>query len=386
MKWKEEEIDFLVKNLDVLSRKSIATHLGRSKDSVNKKVAQLGLAEKAMPTKVWTDEELDYVDKNYGILTAKQISIELNRSVDSVKGAFRKIEDKSRKFIANKWTDEELNFLKENFDKMNYHELSKALNRTLNSVTLKANRIGLKLKKETHYEKDFFKEIDTEEKAYWLGFIYADGYVSVSEKDRRYEFGIELSMKDSSHLEKLNKSINGNAKITSRSRTIDFKKYKSHTKMSSIRFYCKDITYDLISHGVVPNKTKILEFPKNLKKDLLRHFVRGFIDGDGYISFNERKYGYKTRIGFVCESEKFAKSMIEECKEYLSLGSMKITHEKNRSISNFDTSNQAQVYEFANFLYKDATIYLDRKYNVYLQMIKYLESKNKPSLDRNTRS
>ena len=103
------------------------------------------------------------------------------------------------------WNENEIKFIMENYKTMTYKEMAKKINRTENAVKLKVSKLGLK-KSKYIYDVDYFKKIDTIEKAYWLGFIYADGYVSVGKQN--YEFGIELQGSDYKHLKKFNKAIN----------------------------------------------------------------------------------------------------------------------------------------------------------------------------------
>lgn len=65
-------------------------------------------------------------------------------------------------------------------------------------------------------DKRFFKTIDTEEKAYWLGFLYADGSVS---KDLK-AVTLELNIKDIDHIRKFKRAINSTHKITIKKRQI----------------------------------------------------------------------------------------------------------------------------------------------------------------------
>ena len=120
------------------------------------------------------------------------------------------------------WTEEDDKFLKENYTKYSRKELGEFLDRTVSSIQNRARRLGLKQEDKYTYNKDFFEVIDTEEKAYWLGFIFADGYVNQSKNELggciNNELGIELSVKDIDHLKKFNKSLNGNVQVNIRNR------------------------------------------------------------------------------------------------------------------------------------------------------------------------
>ena len=130
----------------------------------------------------------------------------------------------------------------------------------------------------------YFENIDTQEKAYWLGFIYADGYIGKNNNNGR--FGISLSTEDIDHLYKFKESIESSHPIN---------KYRVSSGYKIGAEYCRIIiceeklVNDLIKQGCVYNKTNILS-PPNIDKKLRRHFIRGYMDGDGSIIIHKNKY------------------------------------------------------------------------------------------------
>lgn len=252
-----------------------------------------------------------------------------------------------------KWTEEELNFLRENNSKMTHKEISEILGKTKSAVQLKANRLGLTKSKYT-YNENFFQEIDTEEKAYWLGFIYADGYVVNNEKNGTYEVAIELQYNDFNHLKKFNKSLKGNIEVKQREKVCNLngKIYK----MCQIRMYSKKMVKDLELFGVMQNKTKQLDKIPNIPKELIHHFIRGYFDGDGCVCLD--KQHNHPKADFTCGSLNF----LEDIKKWLNsndIGGYTFQEKSGtyrlfiRGMKNFD--------KFFNLLYKDYTICLDRK-------------------------
>ena len=93
--------------------------------------------------------------------------------------------------MSKQWTEEEISFLKDNYKSMTYRQLSEHLDRSKLAIDLKINRLGLKKGKYT-YDHDYFECIDTSDKAYWLGFIYADGGIFVNERLNSCELSIKL--------------------------------------------------------------------------------------------------------------------------------------------------------------------------------------------------
>lgn len=203
--------------------------------------------------------------------------------------------------------------------------------------------------------------IDTEEKAYWLGFIYADGYIINSIKGKTSDaFGITLQEKDKGHLEKFKKSINSNHPILT---------YVSafNTKISRIIIYEQNLINDLIKNGVFRNKSLILKFPSYdiVPKDLIFHFMRGYFDGDG--SF--KKHGDEGYDFSVLGTYEF----LIEFKNIMGIPN-KIKHAKKDSTTNnyeIVFGGMKKVKVFAKKLYENSTIYLDRKYERYIEIINY---------------
>jgi len=180
---------------------------------------------------------------------------------------------------------------------------------------------------------DYFKEIDSEEKAYWLGFIYADGYVT--EKC----FGIALSIIDKDHLEKFLRCINSNDKVRIYNDNKGFS--KKDGKIARIQIYNKSFREELMKHGVVYHKSNIKKPPK-IKNDLIRHFIRGYIDGNGSLYKSKNKFNYNYNY-------------------YLSI--------PTDTVGYIRYAGNIQFYNIMNHIYKDAKIYLDRKYNIYQEFI-----------------
>ena len=268
-----------------------------------------------------------------------------------------------------KWSEEDIKFLKENYTRYTNQELSEKLNRTKASVQIKIRKLGLKREEKYNYNKDFFKVIDTEEKAYWLGFIYADGYVSYNVEKRNYELGIELQIGDVNHLKKFNKSINGNLEIKIKDRYD--KRYDKTYNHCIIRIYDKQMVEDLKENGVIPNKSHIIKFP-NLKKDLIIPFIRGFFDGDGCLQLNRQRECH--RFDFACASIDFVNQLRSVLYNDYNINSYII---KDGNIYRLNIRGLTNAYLFGSLIYDNSTIYLDRKYNKFYNIIKEYNIENR---------
>ena len=216
------------------------------------------------------------------------------------------------------------------------------------------------------YDINYFEVIDTEEKAYWLGFIYADGCIS---NDNKQQLIIELCKQDKIVLEKFIGSINGNNQI-----------YEN--KHSCRLTICqKAFTNNLLDKGVFPKKSLLLKFPNTniIPKQLIRHFIRGYFDGDGSISCNQ--YYNKTQDNYYYVSEfniLGTISFVESLSEFLPSSKYKIKHEtRQTNVYKYRVYNRVDIIKIFHYLYDDSNIYLERKYDKFIDIInleyKYLQ-------------
>lgn len=267
-----------------------------------------------------------------------------------------------------KWEEWELEYLRDNYGKITSNEIAKKINRTKSAVQLKANRSGLEVEDKYFYNQDFFETINNEHKAYWLGFIMADGSVNYNRDNRNYEMSIKLKKSDDEHLKKFNKSINGNVPVTYIKRLGVFSDYRYNNKKyyecCQIRLYSQKIVSDLISLGIYQNKTQKETHLPNLSDELLWQFIRGFLDGDGHISVpkDNNKYGY--RIGFTnnCESFLFA------LKDFFNKYGIVSHINSDKNTYKLEMRNKKSILKFLKHCYDNPTIYLDRKYTSYIKL------------------
>jgi len=212
--------------------------------------------------------------------------------------------------------------------------------------------------------ESFFENIDSEEKAYILGFLYADG----CNYEKNHKIEISLAKQDKDILEKISKIILYGK--------IDVKEYEDRVGLYIIN---NKISLDLKRRGCGERKTFTLQFPF-LSKNLISHFMRGYFDGDGMLTINERIF---LRCKNKQKSAEFSitstKEMLDEMGKIISdlNVNFKINkRHKDRENNNFTLrvfGNQ-QIKKVCDFLYKDSSIYLDRKYLKYLELVEMSKS------------
>jgi len=209
----------------------------------------------------------------------------------------------------------------------------------------------------TKFNEHVFDKIDTEEKAYWLGFLYADGSVDYKKNI------IELSLKSSDihHLEKFRDFLG-------------FDKNK-HIYQDNIRcrimFRNKYVKQCLINLGCTPRKSLTICFPslEQVPKYLHRHFIRGYIDGDGSVMINtQHTAGRLSILG--------TQNMLEHIVQATGWRRSKISNHHGENVFSIEWSGY-YVSGYLDYLYENASIYLDRKYDKYLQIKKITNCRSK---------
>jgi hypothetical protein len=191
-----------------------------------------------------------------------------------------------------------------------------------------------------------FEKIDTEEKAYWLGFLYADGYVD----PERGEIILGLADKDKEHIDKFRLFLETNApykdKINNQKKPYRF-----------FRLYDKKLCEDLEKQGLYRKKSLTLEPKMIIPNEFLIAWSRGLFDGDGSIfpqknSKNSIRYridlmGTEPVLNYVMNLWQISKKL-----------------DRNRTVPKIVVAGKREVNRILHLLYDDATIYLDRKYNL----------------------
>ena len=158
---------------------------------------------------------------------------------------------------------------------------------TEEGITLRSHRDSTK---KYEYDETYFSQIDTPDKAYWLGFIYADGFICKSENGNPV-LGITLA--EPEPIEKIKIALKSNLPIRS------YKKVNGYSDKSieyKVAFHSKQMVEDLEKWGCVERKTFKLKFPDFLSEELIPHFIRGYFDGDGSVFLHINKANNKEYV------------------------------------------------------------------------------------------
>jgi len=245
-------------------------------------------------------------------------------------------------------------------------EIAEKFNITYQAVISMLRNRGVRIRshKEVSRRYDinehFFDKIDSQEKAYFLGILFADGYNSID----RPEIILGLAPRDKEILEKLIRFI-----YPAGDRPL--REYKNRVNLVIINKHMSQCLNDL---GCVPRKSLILKYPHYLPPELHRHFIRGFFDGDGCIYSNKPKEENIPQFRLdITSTEHMCKGIQQIIFERTSISpQIKKTHNSYRL---FQGGNK-KVRCVTNWLYKSATIFMKRKHDKYLQLISYYEHRS----------
>lgn len=254
------------------------------------------------------------------------------------------------------FTEEQENYIRENYRTMEYKEIAKNLSSTERQVRGWVN--SHKLSKLRKINDHYFDTIDSPLKAYFLGYIYADGWVIFDPKNRNYEFGIELQSDDKYILEKLNDELGGKNIILHKfpkDKVINGVKTRSGD-IDSLRIYSKNIVSGLYSNGIVTQKTQKDIYPI-VNENYFFDYLRGYIDGDGCFYKYKNNYIY---LHITCSSIENLKYCQYQLDKY-NINS-KIYKENDKKYRLFIT-DQNEMKKLVNHLYyADDLFCLKRKY------------------------
>ena len=194
--------------------------------------------------------------------------------------------------------------------------------------------------------EDYFDEIDTEEKAYFLGWLMADGCVAIA--NGQYSLKINIAYKDKELIEKFQKAIGSTHHLLKRNHKKNGASHQSAYVSITSRHMCES----LMKLGVIPRKTG-KEIISPIKEKFVRHFIRGYFDGDGITNCKNGK----RRSGFISSSE-----VLQGIQKRLGTN-IKCFHPNNTKTENvyYFESGIRFSKKLYKYIYKDATIWLSRK-------------------------
>lgn len=232
------------------------------------------------------------------------------------------------------------------------------------------------------YDISVFDNIKTPEQAYWLGFIWSDGYVMKREKKNGIEYALKLSLskQDIEHLKKFVIFMKSNLPIYEYTKTNAYENSQNEVRVvvNNCKFGKK--LYD--DFKIVPFRNDPSETINKIPKELYKYFIMGIFDADGSFSFYETFNKY-TQIKVVLTFQSVEK-LILFIRDYLyenKLINSKQKYSKRHDGRDGDTFGYKicginQATEILDYMYKDEEILkfcLERKYKKYKSLKDFLK-------------
>ena len=198
-------------------------------------------------------------------------------------------------------------------------------------------------------DESYFDIIDTEDKAYWLGFIMADGCI----RTNSHSLTVNLSTVDIGHLEKLRTCLRSDQPFYHQ------KDIKSTCGLTCLNICNKKLTDALSSKGIIAHNKSIFKVENSLR----RHFWRGVVDGNGTIGFCYNKSRFcrspQIRISLVGNTETIDR-FYEFCLEHIKTKAVPHRNITGRKLDEFRIGSR-KALTIGSLLYDNSTMFLDRK-------------------------
>lgn len=203
-------------------------------------------------------------------------------------------------------------------------------------------------------DEAFFEVIDTEDKAYYLGLLITDGNVFKANENRA-SISITLDQNDAYILDHWKECLKSSTNL-------------GHDSRGCVQYAVRSLKManDLEKYGVVPRKTLCAYLPEIEDRNQIRHLIRGLIDGDGgiYAHFYHNKFSHQIKL---CGTRRLMVDVLDCIDSELHLKYMpKVYTYKNRPLSMIQISNIDDMNKLGDWMYRDATIYMERKYRSFL--------------------
>ena len=215
-------------------------------------------------------------------------------------------------------------------------------------------------RKTYHCDEHYFDNINTQDKAYIIGLLWADGCNQLE----RGIVTIQLQERDQKILEQ-SKNVSCNERPLHKTELNN----RNPNWQNSIRltWQSRHMAEILNNYGMVPRKSLVLEFPDWLDESLYPHFIRGYMDGDGSIYYSQQRNVFRaSMIG----TKMFVDIVKDICEKVGVKTSLYHKNEHNDITYNLYTTSNSGTFTFLNWIYKDANLKLERKYNKYQQALK----------------
>lgn len=233
-----------------------------------------------------------------------------------------------------------------------------------------------------------FQNLTLEQQSYIYGIFLTDGSISkIKNKEDSYNTSLELNIKDADIINKIQQLL-PEVSITTRTRNTNF---KDNYESIILRYYSNDFPKQLFEMGFPKSDKTENAIPPNNKYDE-RAFWRGVIDGDGSLGIRKisNNRGLEPFVSLTTKSEKLKESY---CTFLYKITGKKYNPKPNKRDNIYNILiSKSSAKKVLDYIYQNASIYLERKYNKYIEINDFIKQTNMPiiknyilkQIDKNT--
>lgn len=258
----------------------------------------------------------------------------------------------------SQFSDEEIYYMYDLYKSgMTQKEISKIYQVDETEIYFLFKKFNFSMRDQSHAKRNYkinenyFDVIDTQNKAYILGFLYADG----CNHRKQNKISIGLQEEDKHILEAFRRELDTDVPL----KFVDYHNKNINWKnIYRLTISNQHISEQLEKLGMVNSKSLILKFPEWLDKELVSHFIRGYFDGDGHVS--SKQYCVN-----IVSTESFCLYLQNILNEQDIYSRIRNTYNKETSTRTLWITRKIDVKKFLDYIYKDAEMYLIRKHNIY---------------------
>lgn len=246
------------------------------------------------------------------------------------------------------------------------HKISKNIGADWHWLERQFQKRGIEVRRQIRLRTDYFDQIDSPNKAYILGFIYADGCNQIDEMKKRYCVEISVEKTDVDVLKQIQKELN-------HTKDLVFRINNHGTEYYTLSLCSKKLCYKLKELGVTPRKSLTKCFPTCVPNFLIPHFIRGYYDGNGSLIIQKRFEGdcYKPNVSVTITSTEdmclhLSSIVQQECNIKTHIYNIGKEGACKDKIKSFRILGNNQTKLFLDYIYKDSELKMSRKYQKYL--------------------
>lgn len=210
----------------------------------------------------------------------------------------------------------------------------------------------------------YFSQPLDERRAYWIGFMLADGCVNEKRYGQTAGIYARLTSGDRHHLEKLAIDLGSKHKII------------EVEGCAQLAISSAELADGLIRYGVVPRKSAQHQCSPLIPDSLLPHYFRGYFDGNGGISRHLR-----SRWSISCSA---GEHFLTAFRDWISgqIGGHPAKISFRDGIHRMAWAGTHRCREILDLMYQDADVYLDRKMLLYGEIVRDAEASPRQSYNR----